>query len=272
MKMNEYILFNSPDTFNLSSDNFLSEKVTLTTSSDLMINIVDEAIKYNPQRDDSFSLILLLLFLITSFVVGNNKKRIFHRIKYFFLNKDRSSLFSEGESLQPSVIFYFFGQTTILIALFFVNFFYDFQVDFITQKNSLFILGAYSIIIGFYFILKQIIYHFLGWVFIDTKQYETWIFSYNTMVSFSSFILYPILLFIIYFDLDLNFIFIVGLTLFIIIKTLLFYKWINLFFINMYGVVRLFLYFCALEILPCLIIYKGLIQLNSQIIIKTLGS
>ncbi len=269
--MNEYTLFNFLDTLGLeviSRDDFLSEGVTLTNPPDSINSIPfdDAIIKYNPQRDDGFSLILLLLFLFTSFFIGNYKKSIFQRIKYFFQNKERGSLFSEGESLHSGVVFYFFGQTTILLALFFINFFYDFQVDFINQTNSIYLFGIYTLIIGLYFLLKQMIYHLLGWIFIESKQYETWIFSYNTIVSFSGFILYPILLFIIYFDLGLYYTLIIGFLLFFVLKVLLFYKWINLFFINIYGLVRLFLYFCALEILPCLIIYKGLIQLNSHII------
>lgn len=269
MRMNEYALFNLSDTLGLevSSDALLTREVDWVVSLDSTKNVPsDEIIKYNPQRDDGISLILLFLFLVTSFIIGNHKKSIFQRMKLFFLNKERSSLFSEGESLHPGVIFYLFGQTTMLIALFFVDFFYDFQIDFVDRKNSLFIFGLYALVIGFYFIFKQVIYHFLGWIFIESKQHEIWISSYNTIVSFSGFILYPFLLFIIYFDLGFNFVLIIGFSLFFLFKALLLYKWINLFLINIYGVVRLFLYFCALEILPCLIIYKGLIQLNSHII------
>jgi hypothetical protein len=54
----------------------------------------------------------------------------------------------------------------------------------------------------------------------------------------------------------------------IFLKTLMFYKWLKLFCNNLYGSLLLILYFCALEIIPCLMLYRGLIQLNDYLITK----
>jgi len=51
-------------------------------------------------------------------------------------------------------------------------------------------------------------------------------------------------------------------------KLLMLYKWLKLFSEKNHGSLLLFLYFCALEIMPCLIFYKGLVELNSCWIIK----
>ncbi len=40
-------------------------------------------------------------------------------------------------------------------------------------------------------------------------------------------------------------------------KILMFYKWLKLFCNNLYGGFLLILYFCALEIMPCFMLYQG---------------
>ncbi len=248
--------------------NQLDDKTIKYSESIISVVTKDEKVKYNPRGDDGIAIILLLSFFISAVLIGKNKKGIVQRIRDFFLNKERSSLFSQGLASQSALIVYFSIQTALLLGVFFLNFFYDLHINFIDDNNSLIILGIYTSIIGIYLLFKQVIYRFIAWMFFDSKQHELWLISYNTLVAFFSFILYPSLLFIIYFDLEFNYVILLGLSLFFIMKLVMFYKWINLFLNDIYGLLRLFLYFCALEILPCLIVYQGLVQVNNQIIIK----
>lgn len=248
--------------------NQLDDKTIKYSESIISVVTKDEKVKYNPRGDDGIAIILLLSFFVSAILIGKNKKGIVQRIRDFFLNKERSSLFSQGLASQSALIVYFSIQTALLLGVFFLNFFYDLHINFIDDNNSLIILGIYTLIIGIYLLLKQVIYRFIAWMFFDSKQHELWLISYNTLVAFFSFILYPSLLFIIYFDLEFNYVILLGLSLFFIMKLVMFYKWIYLFLNDIYGLLRLFLYFCALEILPCLIVYQGLVQVNNQIIIK----
>ncbi|MDD4720904.1 MAG: DUF4271 domain-containing protein [Bacteroides sp.] len=248
--------------------NQLDDKTIKYSESIISVVTKDEKVKYNPRGDDGIAIILLLSFFISAVLIGKNKKGIVQRIRDFFLNKERSSLFSQGLASQSALIVYFSIQTALLLGVFFLNFFYDLHINFIDDNNSLIILGIYTLIIGIYLLLKQVIYRFIAWMFFDSKQHELWLISYNTLLAFFSFILYPSLLFIIYFDLEFYYVILLGLSLFFIMKLVMFYKWIYLFLNDIYGLLRLFLYFCALEILPCLIVYQGLVQVNNQIIIK----
>ena len=248
--------------------NQLDDKTIKYSESIISVVTKDEKVKYNPRGDDGIAIILLLSFFISAVLIGKNKKGIVQRIRDFFLNKERSSLFSQGLASQSALIVYFSIQTALLLGVFFLNFFYDLHINFIDDNNSLIILGIYTSIIGIYLLFKQVIYRFIAWMVFDSKQHELWLISYNTLVAFFSFILYPSLLFIIYFDLEFNYVILLGLSLFFIMKLVMFYKWIYLFLNDIYGLLRLFLYFCALEILPCLIVYQGLVQVNNQIIIK----
>ena len=71
---------------------------------------------------------------------------------------------------------------------------------------------------------------FIGWTFFDKNRTNIWLESYSTLIYYAGFALFPFVLFLVYFDLSLtNF---------------------------------------ALEILPCLLLYQGMIQINNILLIK----
>ena len=74
--------------------------------------------------------------------------------------------------------------------------------------------------------------------------------------------------FVFFFFLNMTIFFIIGLILLIFIKLFMFFKWIKLFFHQLSAAFLLILYFCALEIIPCLLLYQGMIQVNNVLLIK----
>ena len=100
------------------------------------------------------------------------------------------------------------------------------------QGLPLLLLGIY---VGFclaYFLLKWLLYMFLGWVFFDKNKTNIWLESYSTLIYYVGFALFPFVLFLVYFDLNLTNLVIIGLIILIFTKILMFYKWVKLFFIN----------------------------------------
>ena len=75
-------------------------------------------------------------------------------------------------------------------------------------------------------------------------------------------------LFLVYFDLSFINLIIIGSIILIFTKILMFYKWIKLFFHQFGDLFLLILYFCALEIVPCLLLYQGMVQINDVLLIK----
>ncbi|MCD8260392.1 MAG: DUF4271 domain-containing protein [Bacteroides sp.] len=59
-----------------------------------------------------------------------------------------------------------------------------------------------------------------------------------------------------------------GISLVIFAKLFLFYKWVKFFFDRIYGISLLIVYFCALEIVPCFILYQCMVQINYMLEIK----
>lgn len=84
----------------------------------------------------------------------------------------------------------------------------------------------------------------------------------------AGFLLFPLVLLAVYFDLNAN---TAKILIFIILgftKIMLFYKCIRNFFNHFHGILHLILYFCTLEIIPLLFLWKGLIYINNILILK----
>lgn len=84
----------------------------------------------------------------------------------------------------------------------------------------------------------------------------------------AGFLLFPLVLLAVYFDLNAN---TAKILIFIILgftKIMLFYKCIRNFFPHIHGSFHLILYFCALEIVPDLFLWKGIGFINNVLILK----
>ena len=81
-------------------------------------------------------------------------------------------------------------------------------------------------------------------------------------------LLFPVVLLIVYFDLKPD----IAKTLVVIIlcfaKILLFYKCIKNFFNHFHGCLHLILYFCTLEIIPDLLLWKGINYISHILILN----
>ena len=81
-------------------------------------------------------------------------------------------------------------------------------------------------------------------------------------------LLLPVLLITVYFDISSRTaLFLIGILL-VFAKILLFWKCFSNFFEKFYGAFHLILYFCALEILPDLILWKGMEIISNILTLK----
>lgn len=108
---------------------------------------------------------------------------------------------------------------------------------------------------------------FLGWVFFDKNKTNIWLESYSTLIYYVGFALFPFVLFLVYFDLNLTNLVIIGLIILIFTKILMFYKWVKLFSSIKCGFPINFV-LLRFEIIPCLLLYQGMIQVNNVLLIK----
>ena len=225
-------------------------------------------ISYSPRTDDAIALTLLVCFFLSSIALARGKKFLSQQVKDFVLHRERTSIFDSSTAADVRYLLVLVLQTCVLSGITFLNYFHDTCPALMDHVSSLLLLGIY---VGFclaYFLLKWLLYMFLGWTFFDKNKTNIWLESYSALIYYVGFALFPFVLFLVYFDLSLTNLVIIGSIILIFTKILMFYKWIKLFFHQFSGLFLLILYFCALEIVPCLLLYQGMIQINDVLLIK----
>jgi len=225
-------------------------------------------ISYSPRTDDAIALTLLACFFLSSIALARGKKFLSQQVKDFVLHRERTSIFDSSTAADVRYLLVLVLQTCVLSGITFLNYFHDTCPALMDHVSSLLLLGIY---VGFclaYFLLKWLLYMFLGWTFFDKNKTNIWLESYSALIYYVGFALFPFVLFLVYFDLSLTNLVIIGSIILIFTKILMFYKWIKFFFHQFSGLFLLILYFCALEIVPCLLLYQGMIQMNNILLIK----
>ena len=225
-------------------------------------------ISYSPRTDDAIALTLLACFFLSSIALARGKKFLSQQVKDFVLHRERTSIFDSSTAADVRYLLVLVLQTCVLSGITFLNYFHDTCPALMDHVSSLHLLGIY---VGFclaYLLLKCLLYMFMGWTFFDKNKTNIWLESYSALIYYVGFALFPFVLFLVYFDLSLTNLVIIGSIILIFTKILMFYKWIKLFFHQFSGLFLLILYFCALEIVPCLLLYQGMIQMNNILLIK----
>ena len=225
-------------------------------------------IPYSPRMDDGITVVLLCCFFLSAYVLSRSRKFLLQLVKDFLLHRERTSIFATSTAADMRYLLLLILQTCILAGVCIFNYFNDIQPELVRHVSPGLLLGIYIGVCLFYLCLKWMLYSFLGWIFFDESTTTLWLESYSTLLYYLGFTLFPFVLFIVYFDLSLQLTVIIGLILAFFAKILMFYKWIKLFFHQFSGLFLLILYFCALEIVPCLLLYQGMIQMNNILLIK----
>lgn len=225
-------------------------------------------VPYNLKSDDGITVVLLLCFFFTSYVLSRGKKYLFQQLKDFTYTKERGSIFAASTASDFRYGLLLLLQTCVLLGICFFDYFHDNNPRLFTSCPTYIILAVYIGVCMIYYFMKWIIYSFISWIFIDKIKATLWIESYLMLLYYFGFFLFPLVLLMVYFDLSANILIPIGLGLVIFIKTLMFYKCFKLFFSHLYGLLGLIVYFCALEIMPCLVLYQALVQINNILLIK----
>ena len=212
--------------------------------------------------------VLFLCFILVSYVLAHGKKHLEQQFKNFILSKERASLFDDTTASDVRYTLVLILQTCILSGFCVYDYFSDHDLILFRMVPHYLLLSIYIGYVGFFFIAKWFFYSFVNWIFFDKVRNIVWLQSYFNIVIGAGFLLFPFVLLIVYFDLSPQIApYFIGLII-IIAKILLFYKCFSNFFNKLYGAFHLILYFCTLEILPDLVLWKGITLVNNILVLN----
>ncbi len=223
---------------------------------------------YELRSDWMVTALLFLCFIFVSYVLAHGKGHLLHRFKNFTSNKERASLFDEATGSDTRYTAVLIVQTCLLSAFCMYDYFSEHDVQLFARIPHYLLLGIYTTFTFSYFVIKRLMYGFINWIFFDKKRNDLWIEAYFNVLIGAGFLLFPLVLLIIYFNLSSQIaLYFIGFLL-IFSKILLFYKCVNNFFHKIYGAFHLILYFCTLEVIPLLMLWKGVSIVNNIILLK----
>jgi hypothetical protein len=146
---------------------------------------------------------------------------------------------------------------------------YQYTTDYVTQtfvfNSDYLVIGTFFVVYLAYFSLKWLLYAMVNAVFFSGKQNVQWMKMQLFLTAILGVLLFPIVLLLVYFDLSLEKAVFYLFFVFIFTKILTIYKCWNIFFRRNGVFLQIFLYFCALEIVPLLGLAGGLWGLIEQL-------
>ena len=218
--------------------------------------IAGEPLPYQFRTDNYVTGLLLLSFFIMVGVIAGSWQFISDNVKDFFYHRQSKNLFTDRNDTELRGNLFLVVQTCFLLGILYTGHVQECHGDLFTRLSPHHILGTAIGLCSLFVVGKTLLYKFVNNVFFTHSQTTLWQNIYHLSVLALGFALLPLTLLVVYFDLDystLQFLFVCILA---TIKILLFYKCFQIFFGYKYGGVHLFLYFCALEILPLFFLWE----------------
>lgn len=247
----------------LEDDNIFSKDFTNTTSFPGYAGIERP---YSFKMSDGIAFFLFLSFFLFVFVLSRGSGYVKQMFRNLVDDSERDSIFVESTtSNEYRFKFFMFLQTAIILAIFI------FVIIWLPVENVLNVaeyevfthILFYALAILLFWGIKWVLNRFLGYVFFDKQKANIWQSSYFSMLALLSLFLYPILLCVIHAQ-DIHFLNIsknIFLLFLIIGFFIILRKGIRLFLVKPHGFFYFMLYLCALEIIPCVGLYLGLVYI-----------
>ena len=227
-----------------------------------------EPLPYLLHTDWMITIILFLCILGTSFALSKEEKYLLQQLKASFSNRKRSSMFDEVTTSDIHYKILLMFHSCVLLGFCFYYYYSNHTPELFTQIPHIKILGGYTLSICLFIFLKSILYRFINWVFFQKVKNSLWITSFFNQFIWLGILMLPIVLVTIYFDISSQISLLMMGILIIFAKFSLFWICFSNFFEKIHGVFHLILYFCALEILPDLLFWKGIELANNNLILN----
>lgn len=234
------------------------------------VGFTGERIPYLMGADEWVTAILLLCFLITSYALSHGRNQLFQSIRKLFSNRGINHIFHRQVGVDYSCLMLLNLQACLLVAVMVLKCSIDAPgSDLAVRLTSLdapLFLGGCSGLFLLYLVVKRFSYKLVNWVFFDRIKNNLWIEAYFFVVSIFGMLMLPVTLLVVYGDLPFYVNVIIPAFLFFLMNLFFIYKCFSIFFSQLHGSFYLFLYFCTLEVLPFLVVWKG-IEMVSDILL-----
>jgi len=222
---------------------------------------------YTLSGDDTITGLLLGCFVLALISLSGSLNFIMRQMKNFFYMPRSAASLTETTG-EVRFQFFLVLQTALLLSI--VYYLYNrtyVAADYIFD-TQLVIIGIFFGIITAYFVLKGVVYNMVNWVFFNKEKNGQWNKTILFLSSIEGVALFPVVVLQVYFRTDMSTTLIYALVVAIITKILTFYKCYAIFFRKTGVFLQIFLYFCALELVPVTALFGTLLITGNYLTIN----
>lgn len=232
---------------------FFSRDSLLNTNLYGRMGVAGDPIPYTLRSDSVLAPFIILLCLIVIYCTKRAAKFFhFHLRNFFRIVRTDSAALKEAASDVRSLILIAFCGACILSLVFF---FYaqDYIGETYITNSTYSLLGIFLATVCGWLVCEFGLESFVNALFFTKQQNEQWATAKILCYTVSTLLLMPLLLFMVYFGLEMNVVYFYTLSVLTIAKIMAFYKAFRIFFNKKSSFLQFFLYLCTLEIIPTLI-------------------
>ena len=225
------------------------------------IGVAGDPVPYTIHNDHIITGILICSFLLIMFTLSRISDFMTNQAKHFFYMPKVEQEFTEtGTEIKFQLGF------LIITSLYYALLFYIYATQEIADtfilSSEYALLGIYFATMVGYFIIKGILYTIVNNVFFSPKKNLQFLCSLLFIIAFEGVCFFPLVLLLAYFQFSMHNTIIYCIFILSLAKILTFYKSYTIFFKQNRLFLQNILYFCALEMVPLVLIWSGLVGIT----------
>lgn len=223
-----------------------------------------DPVPYRPGADNLVASMMLVGCLVAILALARSWRFVMKMTKNFFFaeNERTTTVPDTAAELRSQGALVFFTAFMLAVAYYAWALAEAQGVTFMPRHALLFIYLA--AVMG-YFLFKTALYQWVNWVFFDGKKIEQWNKSALFITAMEGVLLAPIVLLHVFGNMPLLLAEIGVAGVIVLAKILTFYKCYLIFFKRLGAIMQIFLYFCALEVLPLLSLGAVLVMIGNEL-------
>ena len=228
------------------------------------IGVSGAPIPYTIKNDSFVTGVLIVCFLLITFTLSRISEFLIQQTKHFFSShKKEQSLTETGSEIKFQFLFMFI--TCLLYALLYYFYTNHFISNTFIFSSEYILLAIYGATLLGYMLARMILYSIVNSIFFGSKRNLQFQASLLLISSLEGVTLFPLVLLLAYFQFSLQNAIYYTATIVILAKILTFYKSFAIFFKQKRDFLQIILYFCALEMIPLMMLWSGLLVITENL-------
>ena len=226
------------------------------------IGVAGTPVPYAIHNDNVITGILIVSFLLIMFAISRISSFLLHQAKHFFYApKTEQDITETGTEIKFQLVFLVI--TSIFYALLFYFYATSTIADTFILSSEYALLGVFCAIIFAYFAIKAMIYTMVNNVFFSRKKNLQFLRTLLFIITLEGICLFPLVLMVAYLQFSIRETAIYCIFIVTFAKILTFYKAYIIFFKQNRLFLQIILYFCALEMVPLVMLWGGLLGITN---------